>query len=172
MNASQHGQYQAYPQPEYPPGYPEAKIGYLHGGPAGFGEAIRQAHRNRFTYRGRASRSAYWWYSLFGVIITVACDVIFSVFLIANGAGSSAGSGQAQVTGAGHFIFLAVILLFLVLLWFLVLPGLALSVRRLHDIGRSGWWLLIGLVPFGSIVLLVFHCTDGTPGPNRYDLGS
>ncbi|HEV2450953.1 MAG TPA: DUF805 domain-containing protein [Streptosporangiaceae bacterium] len=171
MNTSQHGQYQTYPQPLRPPGYPEAKIPYLRGGPVGFGEAIRQAHRNRFTYRGRASRTAYWLYSLFGGIIIVACYVIFAVVLIASGAGRSAGSGQAHATAAGPLTFLAVLLVLLVLLWFFGLPQLALSVRRLHDIGQPGWWLLLGLVPFGSIILLVFHCMEGTPGPNRYDLG-
>ena len=51
----------------------------------------------------------------------------------------------------------------------LLLPGLAVSVRRLHDTGRSGWWLLIGLIPLaGAIVLLVFVCTDSEPGPNRF----
>lgn len=45
----------------------------------------------------------------------------------------------------------------------------AVSVRRLHDTGRSGWWLLIGLIPLaGAIVLLVFLCTDSEPGPNRF----
>jgi uncharacterized membrane protein YhaH (DUF805 family) len=47
---------------------------------------------------------------------------------------------------------------------------LALSVRRLHDTDRSGWWVLINLVPFGSIVLLVFFLMDSTPGQNRFGL--
>jgi uncharacterized membrane protein YhaH (DUF805 family) len=42
------------------------------------------------------------------------------------------------------------------------------SVRRLHDIDRSGWWLLLGGIPIGNLVLLVFHCLRGTPGPNRF----
>ena len=50
-----------------------------------------------------------------------------------------------------------------------LLPGLAVGFRRLHDIGRSAWWLLIALVPLaGGIVLLVFACLPGTPGPNQY----
>src|SRR5512135_2750758 len=48
-------------------------------------------------------------------------------------------------------------------------PGLCVTVRRLHDVNRSGWWLLIGFVPlFGVIVLLAFEVTEGTPGPNRF----
>lgn len=51
----------------------------------------------------------------------------------------------------------------------LFLPSLAVAVRRLHDTDRSGWWLLIGLVPLvGTIVLLVFYLTRGTDGPNRF----
>jgi uncharacterized membrane protein YhaH (DUF805 family) len=46
---------------------------------------------------------------------------------------------------------------------------MALSVRRLHDVDRTGWWYLLGLVPFlGGIVLLVWFCTDGTRGSNRF----
>jgi uncharacterized membrane protein YhaH (DUF805 family) len=51
---------------------------------------------------------------------------------------------------------------------YLVLVGLALTIRRLHDIDKTGWWVLIGLVPFGGIVLLIFSLLEGTPGPNRY----
>jgi uncharacterized membrane protein YhaH (DUF805 family) len=51
---------------------------------------------------------------------------------------------------------------------YLFLVGLSLLVRRLHDIDRTGWWVLIGLVPFGGIVLLIFSLLEGTPGPNRY----
>ena len=49
-----------------------------------------------------------------------------------------------------------------------LVPTLAVSVRRLHDTGRSGWWMLLSLVPFGGIVLLVFDCLDSEPGPNRF----
>ena len=50
-----------------------------------------------------------------------------------------------------------------------LIPSIAVSVRRLHDIDRTGWWVLIGLVPLvGQIVLLVFHVLDSTPGPNRF----
>lgn len=51
----------------------------------------------------------------------------------------------------------------------ILIPSIAVSVRRLHDIDRTGWWVLISLVPLiGWIVLLVFHVQDSTPGPNRY----
>ena len=51
----------------------------------------------------------------------------------------------------------------------ILIPSIAVSVRRLHDIDRTGWWVLISLVPLiGWIVLLVFHVQDSTPGPNKY----
>jgi uncharacterized membrane protein YhaH (DUF805 family) len=51
----------------------------------------------------------------------------------------------------------------------ILLPSLAVSVRRLHDTGRSGWWLLIGLIPIiGSITMLIFTATEGEPGDNTY----
>jgi len=50
-----------------------------------------------------------------------------------------------------------------------LIPTLAVTVRRLHDVDRSGWWIFINLIPLiGFIVLLVFAVTDGTPGSNRY----
>lgn len=50
-----------------------------------------------------------------------------------------------------------------------LIPGLAVTARRLHDTGRTGWWVLIGLVPLaGAIVLLVFLVADSQPGPNAY----
>ena len=50
-----------------------------------------------------------------------------------------------------------------------LVPGIAVSVRRLHDTGRSGWWLLIGFIPLlGAIVLLFFMAQEGQPGPNQY----
>jgi uncharacterized membrane protein YhaH (DUF805 family) len=51
----------------------------------------------------------------------------------------------------------------------MIIPSISVSVRRLHDTSRSGWWLLIGLIPLiGAIVLLVFVCLDSTPGTNTY----
>ena len=145
----------AYPDlPAYPPaGYPApASLGYLEGGPVGFGEAVRQAFSNGFVYRGRASRSAYWWFVLFEVIVAVVLDLLFIIPAAAN---SSA-------------VFAVFLIIFGVALIYLFLVGLSLLVRRIHDLDKTGWWVLIGLVPFGSIVLLVFSLLEGTPGPNRY----
>jgi uncharacterized membrane protein YhaH (DUF805 family) len=134
-------------------GQPAALLTYLQGGPVGFGEAIKQAFRNGFVYRGRASRSAYWWFTLFQVIVIVAVDFIIFIPLSMNSSGGS-------IAG---FIAISVLAIYLELV------VLALLVRRLHDTDRSGWWVLIGLVPFvGPIALFVFTVLEGTPGLNRY----
>jgi len=97
--------------------------------------------KNYAGFEGRARRAEYWQYTLMTVIAAIVLLVI------------------------GVFIkFPIVIVYYLAVL----LPSLAVSVRRLHDTGKSGWWLLIAFVPFGGIVLLVFTCLDSTPGPNQY----
>ena len=152
---STQGPYGAYPQPGgYPPGgYPPAPRGYLEGGPVGFGDAVKEAFSHGFVYRGRASRSAYWWFVLFQAIVWIALDVLFII---------PAGMHNTPA------IFVVLFIVFGLVGIYLFLVGLALLVRRLHDIDRTGWWVLIGLVPFGSIVLLIFSLLEGTPGPNRY----
>jgi len=75
----------------------------------------------------------------------------------------------------GHTDNPSVALLLFAPLWLyalaVIVPGLAVTVRRLHDTGRSGWWILISLVPFvGGIILLVFMCLESEPGPNLHGL--
>ncbi len=142
------GGYAPYPaQGGYAPAGPR---GYLQGGPVGFGEAISEGFRNAFNYQGRASRSAYWWFTLFAALVMVGLEILSVI--------------TAAIT---HVALLGAFLLIIAVIA-QALAGLALSVRRLHDVDKSGFWLLIGFVPFGGIVLLVFDLTAGTPGPNRF----
>ncbi|KUO14474.1 DUF805 domain-containing protein [Streptomyces dysideae] len=94
-------------------------------------------------FSGRARRKEYWMYTLFYLIF----DIVLSA--------------------VGFAIdFPAITAVFAVAL---LLPSLAVTVRRLHDTGRTGWWILIGIVPLvGLIVMLVFLCSDGQPGQNKY----
>ena len=110
----------------------------------GFADAVKTVLGKYADFSGRARRSEYWWWYLALVIYYIVLIVLLST-------GKSIG---AILFGLG---LLAVIL-----------PTLAVGVRRLHDTGKSGWWMLIGLVPFGGIVLLVFFVMDSTPGPNSY----
>jgi uncharacterized membrane protein YhaH (DUF805 family) len=136
------GGYQSYPQGSggWETGTPQ---GYLQGGPVGFGEAISQAFQNILTFNGRASRSAYWWFALVLFIIAIVIDIV------------------AVASGVKAIEYLVDLVIFVL--------SLALQVRRLHDTNRSGFWWFIALIPLvGSIVLLVFNCLPGTPGPNKY----
>jgi uncharacterized membrane protein YhaH (DUF805 family) len=143
-------QYGGYGQPPYQP-YPQGgggwepgtQQGYLQGGPVGFGEAISLGLKNAFTFNGRASRSAFWWFTLFVFIIAVVLDIIGTA---------------AKVSALSIVVEIVVAVI-----------TIALQVRRLHDTNRSGFWWFIGLIPIvGGIVLLVFDCLPGTPGPNRF----
>ena len=135
--------YTPYPESTGSPyGEPEPRRGYLQGGPVGFGEAIAEGFRNILTFSGRASRSAFWWFALGAIIIDIVVAII----------------GRAA-----HVVVIQYVVEIIV-----ALVSLSLSVRRLHDTNRSGWWWLIGLIPIiGGIVLLVFYCLPGTPGPNK-----
>ncbi|GGJ23730.1 DUF805 domain-containing protein [Paenibacillus hunanensis] len=95
-------------------------------------------------FQGRARRKEYWMYVL------ISIPIILVLYLLESLIG---------INGVLTFVYSLAVLL----------PGLGVIVRRLHDTDRSGWWILIGLVPFvGSIILIVFLCLEGTPGDNRF----
>jgi uncharacterized membrane protein YhaH (DUF805 family) len=102
-------------------------------------------------FNGRARRKEYWYFHLFNIIINTVLTVIE---VITGSFSPEAGIGFLL----GGIYALAVLI-----------PGIAVSVRRLHDTERSGWWFLIVLVPIiGAIVLLVFMVQDSKPGQNQY----
>lgn len=95
-------------------------------------------------FEGRAGRAEYWWFFLANFLIGLVIQIL-------------AGVSDALV------------ILSLIYSLALLIPGLAVAVRRLHDTNKSGWWILIALVPLvGIIVLIVFLATDGDPGANQY----
>ncbi|MBP7704463.1 MAG: DUF805 domain-containing protein [Caulobacter sp.] len=108
-------------------------------------------------FQGRARRSEYWLFYLFQIIVYVILMVLIGVT-----------GGFNDPEGAGMFGSVFGILYILFALGLLV-PNLAVTVRRLHDTDRSGWWIFISLVPFiGGIWLLVLTVLDGTPGTNKF----
>jgi uncharacterized membrane protein YhaH (DUF805 family) len=111
-----------------------------------FGEAIKSGFSNYVTFSGRTSRSAYWYWVLFGVLVAMVSGIL-----------DTAISPLAEPAPIGAVTSLI-----------LFLPGLAVSVRRLHDLDRTGWWILIAFTIVGIILLLVWDCMKGTIGPNRY----
>ncbi|MBF0136107.1 MAG: DUF805 domain-containing protein [Magnetococcales bacterium] len=102
------------------------------------------------TFSGRARRKEYWYFTLFNIIIMfllMAADMTTGSF-----------NHEAGMGLLGGVYTLATFL-----------PSLAVSVRRLHDTNRSGWWLLIVLIPLlGAIALIIFMVLDGKPGQNQY----
>ncbi len=112
-----------------------------------------QPFRNYFDFEGRARRSEYWLFALFVFIALVACEMVAA-------AGESLSIPALRIVGGFGVLILALGTL---------IPSLALHIRRLHDTNRTGWWLLIGLLPFfGAIALFVFSLLEGTLGPNRF----
>jgi len=101
-------------------------------------------------FAGRARRREYWMFTLFNILVSFVLGIVV---------GFVAGMSKSpELVWLGQIYTLAVFL-----------PGLAVSVRRLHDTGRSGWWFLVNLVPIvGLIVMLVFLCLDSQPGANQY----
>jgi len=96
------------------------------------------------TFTGRARRQEYWMFMLFYVLIYIGLFVIESI--------------------VGSFGILV-----LIFALGMLVPSVAVTIRRLHDTDRSGWWILIAFVPVvGGIVLLVFMCLDGSSGANQY----
>jgi uncharacterized membrane protein YhaH (DUF805 family) len=109
-----------------------------------------EALKKYAVFGGRSRRREYWYFVLFNIIVGIVLGWIDALL---GTRGSYAGAGLLS-----GIYGLAVLI-----------PTLAVTVRRLHDIDRTGWWILIGLVPLiGGIVLLVFALLDGTPGDNRY----
>lgn len=115
-----------------------------------FKTAVRTCLKSRYSdFAGRASRSEFWYFYLFLVLVNFAfyiCEALFgSTILI--------------------WLFLVAYLAFIV---YAFIPWLAASVRRLHDINLNGWWLLLLLIPLGQFVVFIMDCLPGTAGPNRF----
>jgi uncharacterized membrane protein YhaH (DUF805 family) len=109
----------------------------------GFGQAISSGFSNYVNFSGRAIRSEYWYWILFIIIADIVAGIIDYAI------------GIQVVTSLFGLATL--------------LPNLAVAIRRLHDLDRTGWWIFIGLIPLvGWIILLIWYCTKGTDGPNRF----
>lgn len=107
-----------------------------------------EALRKYAVFSGRARRREYWFFTLFNFLVAIGLSMID---VMRSG-------GTAEVSLLASIYSLAVLL-----------PSLAVAVRRLHDVGRSGWWILIAFVPLiGLLVLLVFTLQDSQPHPNEY----
>ena len=113
-----------------------------------FTESIKTCFHKYADFHGRAARSEYWWFALFVALVTIGAAIIDCGWL-----------GQCDDWDGT-----------LSWLWHLatLLPGLAVSARRLHDIGRSGWWLLLMLTIVGIIPLIIMACFPSQREANEY----
>lgn len=157
-----------------------------------------------FDFKGRSRRKEYWMYTLFVIIVSIVLSILDTMLGLG---GSATGDADLTSTSAGASGAMSGGLLANIFSLATLIPSLAVGVRRLHDIDRSGWWILLplgpiligailmgagmmqtltggagaglgGLAMFGglmllvgfacAILLLVWYCTAGTPGPNRF----
>lgn len=117
--------------------------------------------KNRYAaFKGRATRSEYWYFMLFFIIIALILTALDS--MIINPLLGIQPLVETARTGILSMLFSLGTLI----------PSVALAIRRLHDIGRSGWWILLGVIPIvniiGIFVLLYFFIKDCQPGENLY----
>lgn len=101
-------------------------------------------------FQGRSRRKEYWFFALGNFIVVVVLSVVDGM----TGTSFGVDSGYGLLSG----LFCLAI----------VIPSIAVAVRRLHDVGRSGWWVLLGMVPLLGLVLLYFALLDSQPGDNEY----
>jgi uncharacterized membrane protein YhaH (DUF805 family) len=105
--------------------------------------------KNYAGFSGRARRQEFWMFVLVNFVISLVLGIIDAVI------GTRTDSGLGLL-GAGYSLAV-------------LIPSIAVAIRRLHDTGRSGWWILIGLVPcVGFIILIVFYAMEGNRGDNQY----
>lgn len=114
--------------------------------------AVKTCFRKYATFKGRASRSEYWFFCLFNCIIS---SILFGLAIAIN---------QESIS----LIFLGLTFVYTLVVF---LPALAVTVRRLHDIGKSGWLYCIVFIPYvGAFILLYFLCKKGDSGENNYGM--
>ncbi len=129
-----------------------------------FTTAVKTVLGKYADFQGRASRSEFWWFYLFTVLVNLVFYIPFVIFMFLGASLSSEGSANAFVMILMWLFLVLTIAVNLALL----LPTIAVGVRRLHDRAQSGWLMLLWVVPCGNIALLVLWLLDGTPGDNQY----
>lgn len=108
---------------------------------------------NYANFNGRARRKEYWMFTLFYTLLVMACAFALAL-LVATGA---------------YMLTLLVAVMSIAAILVHVVPSLAVAVRRLHDVGQSGWFLLLALVPYiGNLIIFVFSVIEGNKGTNKY----
>jgi uncharacterized membrane protein YhaH (DUF805 family) len=124
-------------------------------------DAVKRGFKKYGTFAGRASRSEYWWWVLFTFIVYTALALL--TFVI--GMATSPDGGRTPGAGA-----IPLIIVFAVFAFGIIVPTLALTVRRLHDAGYSGLLALLMLVPYvGGLIIMIFALMPSSPAGAKYD---
>ncbi len=132
-------------------GYSRSQALADHPATVGFGTWLVSLKRWN-DFRGRSSRTEYWNFALFTAIVVLLIPAFAEVI---------SGDDESPLS-----LFASLFALLYALVTFI--PNIALSVRRLHDIGRSGWWWFIGLIPILNLLLVIWAIFPGEEGDNRY----
>ena len=147
-----------------------------------FGEAVKTCFKKYATFSGRARRSEFWWFNVLNMILAGVSSCMFNWKMsVKSDIESRAMEAifdqdkmDAILAEASAFDnkFAVIMIVVLVLFLLLLLPSLAVAARRLHDTGRSGWLILLGIIPIvnivGAIVLFVFNVQDSKPEENKF----
>jgi len=114
-----------------------------------FSDAVQRSFQQYFTFRGRSTRAEFWWFFLFafiGATLLSLVDMMMGTYSTESGNGLFSGLFRLGI----------------------LIPGLALGARRLHDINRTGWWQLLWFAVVPGIILLVWAAKQGDDVPNKY----
>jgi uncharacterized membrane protein YhaH (DUF805 family) len=127
----------------------------------GFIDAVKRGFKKYATFTGRASRSEYWWWALFTFLVYLVLGLL--TFVV----GTTTSSDGGRTPGAAA---IPLIILFVVFIFGMIVPSLALTVRRLHDAGFSGMLALLFLLPYvGGLILMIFALLPSSPAGAKYD---
>jgi uncharacterized membrane protein YhaH (DUF805 family) len=126
-----------------------------------FGDSVRTCVKQKYaTFAGRAPRAEFWWFTLFYMLVQIATNILDTLFFSTGEVASGPGFWAYNSNGGPLSIIAGLALL---------VPALAVTVRRLHDNGKSGWWVLLSLIPLiGGLILLFFFVQRSQAGDNAY----
>jgi uncharacterized membrane protein YhaH (DUF805 family) len=123
---------------------------------------VSEVFKKYAVFSGRATRAEYWYFSLFVSLVILALTIIQKAL----------GGSYSIINVSGDSFFILVNIFYFIEIIFdliVLIPGFTVGIRRLHDVGKSGWWTLLVLLPIiGWIWLLILAVTDSAPGTNKY----
>lgn len=135
-----------------------------------FPKAFTRFWKKYVAFSGRASRSEYWWWFLWNAIIVAVLSIIVGIIAAATGDYSTHATTSSTGVSAGAETQSPAS--FILALWYLaiLIPTVAIQIRRLHDINFRGWWILLNLIPFlGGIAVLIMTILPSNPEGQRFD---